>query len=223
LTCSRLSFCWLPPAAFSQDQVQRAAVQGPVSLIPTGGNLQTIRREANASSDEVMDGDSEAAVTETTTISSDQRLPALVAPEPATMHLNQENSDREDGGQSTSRDTLISLRSSGPPSSSKSPLNALDLIGRVMTNDRGMKLGEVCNLLFEQDGRVTGRLVRVGSFHPLGYTFASIIGEFGRNIAGPWSEVKIGRHGRILVDLTWSGVENTPTYDPDIATAAVEM
>lgn len=179
--------------------------------------------ETQAATPAKLPVDREAAVAETTATSADQRLPALVAPEPATMHLNRGNSDRDDSGRSAGHDTLITLDGRGPPSSWKSPLNALDLIGRVMTNDRGMKLGEVRNLLFERDGRIAGLLVRIGGFHLLGDAFANIIGEPGRVIAVPWSEVKIDWYGRVLVDMTWSDVENAKTFDPDIATAAVDM
>ena len=153
----------------------------------------------------------------------DEQLPLPVATDPATVDTNRENSDRKDLVQNDSLDTPISPGDRTLPSAKKRPLNALDLIGRVMTNDRGMKLGEVRNLLFERDGRVAGLLVRVGGFHLLGDTFASIIGEPGRDIAVPWSEVQIDWYGRVLVEMTWTDVENAQTYDPNIATVAVDM
>lgn len=79
------------------------------------------------------------------------------------------------------------------------------------------------NVLFERGGRVAGLLVRVGGFFLLGDTFAHIIGEVGRDIAVPWSAVRIDWNGRVLVDMPWTDVEEAPTYDPDLATASVDM
>lgn len=163
----------------------------------------------------------DAAVAEAKLPPAAEHRPATIPAAPEATIAERGNADPEDPFRTADLDA-----SSSPvnlASSEQSPLNALDLIGRVMTNDRGMKLGEVRNLLFERDGRVAGLLVRVGGFHLLGDIFAGIIGESGRDIAVPWSEVKIDWYGRVLVDMTWADVEQAPTYDPDIATAAVDM